>query len=173
MMKVAMKRTVIFIAFAMTMTLLVDHLHYTIKTEHLSDYTTRQLASQLPDETEIELLASKSASFINVLFYKTRLGSESTLWVMAYRKSPISQAFQLVKQIKLSPYDGSPLDKSFLVSQFGHKMLVLFGINSNYNIQVMRNRVASEYYETSKMPSYLMMLDDIEHLYFYYETKTE
>ncbi|MBS7528081.1 hypothetical protein KHM83_15450 [Fusibacter paucivorans] len=172
-MKVVMKRTVIFIAFAMTMTLIVDHLHYTIKTEHLSDYTTRQLAAQLTDETEIELLASNSTAFINVLFFKTRLGSESTLWVMAYRKSPISQAFQMVKQIKLSPYDGSPLDKSFLVNQFGHKMLVLFGINSQYNIRVMRNRVASDYYETSEMPNYLVMLEDIEHLYFYYETNAE
>jgi hypothetical protein len=173
MMKIAMKRTVIFIAFAMTMTLLVDHLHYTIKTEHLSEYTMRQLAAQLPEETEIDLLASQNASFVNVLFFKTRLGSESTLWVMAYRKSPVSQAFQLVKQIKISPYDGSQMDKSFLVSQFGHKMLVLFGINTRYNIQVMRNRVESEYFETSEMPSYLIVLDDIEHLYFYYESKAE
>ena len=170
MVKTTIKNTVIFLSVALTMTLLIDHIHYTIKTEHLAEYTIKTLASQVPQESEIEILNSVETKYLKLFLVRSRLGTSESLYVFTYRMSPISHAYVLVKRVDLTNINDESVDKSMLVEQFGHKMLVLYGANSSYNIQIIRDRKLSEYLETRDVISYLYIIDDIEHLYFYYES---
>jgi|GEM_PF-2164376 len=171
MIKPVMKRLVTAIIFFVIFLLFCDHMIYTIKTERLSDYTESNWRESLPRSTVVTLLGSEKKRGFSILYYALATSEGTQLKVLTYEKSPLSQAYRLLDTVDLTLKPGDTINKSFLVRRFGHKMLVLYGYQSPYNIQVMRNRQVSAFYETAEQPYYLIILDDIEQMYFYYEAK--
>jgi len=171
MIKRVIKRFTIAIGFFILLVLLCDQMLYTIKTERLSDYTESKWRESLPDTTVVTLLGTEMKRGFSILYYALTTTDGVQLRVLTYEKSALSGAYRLLDDIALTPKSGEAINKSFLVKRLSHKMLVLYGYQSTYNIQVMRNRRVSEFYEMAGEPYYLIVLDDIEHLYFYYESK--
>lgn len=158
-------------SFFIILLLLCDQMIYTIKTERLSDYTESKWRDSLPATTVLTLLGSETKNGFSILYYALTGADGVNLRVLTYEKSALSGAYRLLDDKTIRPESGEAINKSFLVKRLGHKMLVLYGYQSTYNIQVMRNRKISKFYEMAEEPYYLLVLDDIEQMYFYYESK--
>lgn len=148
--------------------LLIDQMTYTVKTEFVVPYTEKVLQTQYGSSATINFLKRVESDRTKIVYFMVTHEGQHYLEVYAYRKSSISHAYQVLHPVSLKVTADEVVNKSIVLEDFRDKVLILYGMNSPYNIEVKRHSKLDGTYYASKSKYYLYTFGDIERMYFYY-----
>ncbi len=148
--------------------LLIDQVTYTVKTEFVVPYTEQLLQTDYGSSANVSFLKRVETKQSKIVYFYVTQADQHFLEIYAYRKSPISHAYQLVHPVSLKVTENEVINKSIVIEDFREKLLILYGMNSPYNIEVKRHSELEGTYYAAKSKYYLYTFTDIERMYFYY-----
>lgn len=115
MVKSTVKNIILFVSLTLTVTLLVDHVHYTIKTGNLSEYTLKSISAIQGEESDLEIVQSVGTKYLQIFLVSAQRGQTTTLYLTVYKMSPISHAYQLERQLVFDDQGDVGINKSFVI----------------------------------------------------------